>query len=153
MANAIIPRGLTNEQCMAIRAAVFDIIGAPWKLLGRDPSGLDCLGMVLYLYGKAGIALPDPALTFGHLEDAPTLAGFFAPIPDAELRALGDVVQFPTGAFGTHLAVYWDGNLLQATEAHGVVQLPFRRFLMRKHGVTLSWYRYSGDPRAEEAAA
>lgn len=154
MANGRPPIGLTIEQRMTIRYAVVDIIGAPWRLLGRDPkTGLDCLGMVLWLYGEAGIVLPDPALSQGTLEDAPQLAAHFSALQNDYLRELGDVIQFPTGRFGTHLAIHLDGNLLQATEEHGVVQVPFKRFIALRSGINLDWYRYAGTPRLEAAAA
>jgi cell wall-associated NlpC family hydrolase len=145
--------GLSSSQRMAMRAAIYDIVGAPWKLLGRDRDGIDCLGMVLYLYGQAGINLPDPALSRGEASDAPSLYSLFRPLGSSEIPEIGDVVQFPTGEYGTHLCVYHDGNLLQATEPHGVVQVPFRRFLMRKNGVTLQWFRYCGLEIGQEAAA
>lgn len=38
-----------------------DLVGAPYKVWGRDPeTGIDCLGVVLELYRRLGIELPDP---------------------------------------------------------------------------------------------
>lgn len=145
--------GLTTTQKMQMRRAVCDIIGAPWKLLGREPAGLDCLGMVLWLYAQAGVDLPDPALSRGEMTDAPMLAERFSRLPDHATPETGDVVQFATGQYGTHLAIYFDGNLLQATEDHGVVQVPLKRFAAARQGVAFDWYRYASTGRRMGVAA
>jgi cell wall-associated NlpC family hydrolase len=36
-----------------------EMIGTPYKELGRDKDGLDCWGFVKYVYSKLGIDLPD----------------------------------------------------------------------------------------------
>lgn len=144
--------GLSMQQQQQMRRAVCDIIGAPWRLLGRGPDGVDCLGMVLWLYAQVGVTLPDPTLTSGTFADALELASFFHRVPPGEPPRIGDVVQFPAGKYGTHLAVYMDGNLMQANEDNGVFQLPFKRFVAARQGVALNWFRLNEEHNREACA-
>ena len=38
---------------------ISELIGIPWTDLGRDKNGLDCFGLVLKVYEKFGISIPD----------------------------------------------------------------------------------------------
>lgn len=42
-----------------------DMIGWPYEVEGRTEGGIDCLGVVLEIYRRAGLGLPDPVVTPG----------------------------------------------------------------------------------------
>lgn len=83
------------------------LIGTPWRHLGRDRAGLDCIGLLLLAGAMAGHSLPDPppytrepqdhALrqTLGQLMDA-------VPVDAAEP---GDVLIFKLGIYGGHVGI------------------------------------------------
>lgn len=37
-----------------------DMIGWPYRVSGRVPTGIDCIGVVLEVFRRAGLGLPDP---------------------------------------------------------------------------------------------
>jgi cell wall-associated NlpC family hydrolase len=59
-------------------------LGAPYAWGGASPSGFDCSGLVMWVYGKLGIHLP---------HNAAALYGVGRPVPRSALRP-GDLVFF-----------------------------------------------------------
>ena len=55
-----------------------DLIGVPFVRGGRDPAGgLDCVGLTLEIYRRAGIELPEPSVDY--VEDWANRGGLFVP--------------------------------------------------------------------------
>ena len=59
-------------------------LGTPYRYGGASPSGFDCSGFVMYVYGRLGISLP---------HNAAALYGVGRPVPISRLRP-GDLVFF-----------------------------------------------------------
>ena len=107
-----------------------DLLGTPFKLYGRDKTGIDCLGVVLEVYRRAGTPFPDP------LEVLPTTPSLDAMLSTGETsewsQVVGgyrerDVVLFRDSAGSLHVGVLvTPSRILHATEAHGVVVSPLR---------------------------
>ncbi|QWC56924.1 hypothetical protein F7D01_07275 [Erythrobacter sp. 3-20A1M] len=50
-----------SDRGAAIAAAALTLVGTPFRLHGRDPAlGLDCVGVIEWSLGAAGITLPLP---------------------------------------------------------------------------------------------
>lgn len=45
-----------------VEVAYSDMLSWPYRQGGRGAAGIDCLGVVLEIYRRAGLRLPDPAL-------------------------------------------------------------------------------------------
>ena len=45
-------RGFANR-------AISEAVGKPWEALGRGPDSFDCWGFVRWVYGKAGVEIPN----------------------------------------------------------------------------------------------
>ena len=41
------------------RSLWVDLVGIPFKTLGRDEKGIDCFGLVMKIYARRGIMVPD----------------------------------------------------------------------------------------------
>ena len=73
------------------------MVGKPYRYGGSSPAGFDCSGLVMYSYGKAGLALP-------HNTDQQRLAARLIKI--AELRR-GDLLFFnQEGKKYGHVGIY-----------------------------------------------
>ena len=48
------PSGVGEEAARRARA----LLGAPYRHGGADPGGLDCSGLIYYVYGQVGVTLP-----------------------------------------------------------------------------------------------
>lgn len=98
-----------------------------WKVHGRDFNGMDCMGVLIYLYREAGVTLPDPmsrhpaevlrSAIYKHFEKLPTLHpeyGCVASYYD------GQKVNQP------HLGVVFGDQVVHAVESRGVVATRWR---------------------------
>ncbi|WP_144095820.1 NlpC/P60 family protein [Croceicoccus sediminis] len=93
----------------AAATAALELVGAPFRLRGRDPAtGLDCLGVVVHVLGRIGgnaciakaYGLRNSDIK-GLLEDAEA-SGL---VPTRGRAAPGTVVLFDLGAGQHHLAI------------------------------------------------
>jgi len=107
-----------------------DLIGIPFRLHGRSPEdGLDCYGLVMEIYRRMGIELPDYAYEGSPHTTGDDLFGehqghVFSETND-DLKE-GDVVVMGKG-MGTHCGVFVKGNrVLHAKEGMGVISSPWR---------------------------
>jgi len=56
-ATFIQPANITSNSNHEAVAIAHEMIGAPYRFGGADPSGFDCSGLVFYAYRNAGIAI------------------------------------------------------------------------------------------------
>jgi len=118
---------------MRTRAA--DLVGTPWRLLGRDPgAGLDCIGVLLEIYRAGGIDLPDLDPLGIHDEPhASPLWEWFDPAPVSRHGMPADVALWPVDDDGSrwsaHVAVVFGNQLVTSNEARGVHAVDLRRHL------------------------
>lgn len=101
---AEVPAPLSQGEVLA-RAAVAQL-GAPYRFGGRSPEGFDCSGLVSWLHGTLGLALPRTA---AEQHRAAT------PVGEPEL-APGDLVFFRIGARAVdHVGIHvGDGHFVHA---------------------------------------
>ena len=99
--------GLTDEKCVLdtgalperarqIAQTAREQIGVPYRPGGTTPKGFDCSGLVLYCYGKHGLALP---------RSASNQAEYGCRVCDGDLRE-GDILVFTPGFFSKHTGIY-----------------------------------------------
>jgi cell wall-associated NlpC family hydrolase len=90
-------------------------LGVPYRWGGASPSGFDCSGLVMYVYGKLGIHLT-------HFSGAQYHEG--VPVPRDAL-APGDLVFFDQGPLGPgHVGIYaGGGEFIQAPHTGDVVKI------------------------------
>lgn len=111
------PRVAMPSHDAAVLALVH--VGARYRYGGASPSGFDCSGLTMYVYGQLGIELP-------HKASAQINERFGQPIDALEALAPGDLVFFKrtTKARGiTHVALYvGDGMMVSANSPKTGVQ-------------------------------
>jgi cell wall-associated NlpC family hydrolase len=90
-------------------------LGVPYRWAGADPTGFDCSGLVMYVYGKLGIHLT-------HFSGAQYHEG--VPVP-RDVLAPGDLVFFDQGPLGPgHVGIYaGGGEFIQAPHTGDVVKI------------------------------
>lgn len=110
----------------SLRAA----LGKPWRALGRGPGAFDCWGLVLWVYGAAGLVAGDFDPEVGNrtetLSEARQSAGngLWERIARPEPYCL---VLLGRGGVTSHVAIYHPtGIFYHAIEGHGVVAHPER---------------------------
>ncbi len=88
-------------------------LGAPYRYGGTAPSGFDCSGFVMYVFGQHGMSLP-------HSSRAQFDTG--VPVDRSELSP-GDLVFFMTGGSSriNHVGIYiGDGSFIHASTNKGI---------------------------------
>lgn len=122
-----------------IEKSADSLLGTPFVVFGRDRKGIDCLGVVIYIYREClGIKIPD-FLTEKPEEvmDHPLMKLF----RKAEIPEDGDVVEFLNGSGASHVGIFCDRKIIHAAEKTGVIITPRSRFFLPVVG----YFRY--DPR------
>lgn len=118
-----------------MRERAAELVGVPFKLLGRNPAeGLDCVGCLLEVYRAAGVELPDVDPLGIH--DAPERAALwqcFDPCPSSRHGMPGDVALWPVDDDGSrwssHVGVVFGSQLFTANPTRGVHTVDLRRYL------------------------
>jgi cell wall-associated NlpC family hydrolase len=104
--------GVQGSQVVSLAT---QFVGAPYVFGGASPSGFDCTGFVLWVYGQFGVSLP-------HTEAGQLYSGLVVSADDLQP---GDVVVFAdTYRPGlSHTGIFiGDGKFVHAAdERHGVV--------------------------------
>jgi cell wall-associated NlpC family hydrolase len=107
-----------------IVAIAFRYRGTPYRWAGSSPSGFDCSGFVMYVYGRIGIQLP---------HNSAQLWGVGKPVARKDLQP-GDIVFF-NGL--SHVGIY---------VGHGrFIHSPHSGDVVRVQRLSESWYRTTYD--------
>jgi cell wall-associated NlpC family hydrolase len=96
-------------------AAALALRGVPYRNGGADPTGFDCSGLVTWVFGQEGVAVPRQT-------GAQFAAGIA--VDRGDIRA-GDLLFFTTVAPGaSHVAIALDGDeFVHAPSSRGVVRV------------------------------
>lgn len=96
-----------RERAARFVAEARALLGTPWRHLGRNPAGVDCVGLLLLAGARAGLAVPDPP-PYTRLPSGYALAEACAAIgrrvPLAEARP-GDVLLFSDSLYPCHVGL------------------------------------------------
>ncbi|MFI5231009.1 MAG: C40 family peptidase [Gemmatimonadales bacterium] len=114
---------LTSVQRDSIIEHTRSLLGVKYKWAGLNPAkGLDCSGIVKYVFAKLGIDLPHHAATLAKMGD-PIMRDTAAMLP-------GDLLYFGKGKRVSHVGIYvGDGMMIQASSsAHHVVETPVVKY-------------------------
>jgi hypothetical protein len=108
---------MMERDAARMREVAESMLGWPFKPLGRDVNGIDCLGVMIRFHREAfSVEVPDPA-TFEH-EEVLThrMMDHFVPVPqplDGDVVRIGD----------RHLAIRLGIHGLHVDESKGVVMI------------------------------
>ena len=109
------PEGAPAASGYEISGTALALRGVPYRLGGADPNGFDCSGLVWYVFGQHGLALPRT------VEDQFRVGGAIDP---SQLEA-GDLVFFSTVTAGaSHVGIVIGGDsFIHAPSSNGVVRV------------------------------
>lgn len=129
------PKGPFATLTMPQRDSIIDearvLLGVRYKWAGLNPAtGLDCSGIVKYVFAKLGINLPHRAADLAKLGGGVT--------KDTSAMRPGDLLVFGRGAGISHVGIYiGDGMMIHASSAkHRVVETPVANY---QQSVGLQW--------------
>ena len=89
----------------AFIAAARSYLGTPWRHMGRNRAGLDCIGLVLVAARDAGLSLPDPAPYEREPADARLVLEASRLASRVSSPAPGDVMVFRTTRHVGHVGI------------------------------------------------
>lgn len=106
-----------------------DLIGIPWKMHGRDKTGMDCFGLFIEVQGRLGVEVPDPIyLASAYTADAAALyleqgrGTGWQEVKGAYRTGDAILMQDPSFNLPYHVGVLLpDGKVIHATARYGVV--------------------------------
>ena len=114
-----------------------DLIGVPYKVHGRDKKGLDCYGLVIEVFARAEIKLPD-AFYAGtsaseNMENYPIIKNLVEEglnlVPVEAPKEMCIVCMAMTGKGVSHIGVYiGEGMILHCVQNFGVCVEPLTKF-------------------------
>jgi len=114
-------------------SVALSLLGSPYRNGGTDPTGFDCSGLVQYVFGQAGLALPRSVREQMRLGTA---------VDDVEA---GDLLFFAIdGRTVSHVAI--------AVDRDGFVHAPSARGVVREERLSADYWRrrFSGARRLRE---
>jgi cell wall-associated NlpC family hydrolase len=114
---------LTSLQRDSIIEHTRSLLGVKYKWAGLNPAkGLDCSGIVKYVFAKLGIDLPHHAATLAKMGD-PIMKDTAAMLP-------GDLLVFGKGKRISHVGIYVGGGMMiqASSSAHSVVETPVVKY-------------------------
>ena len=114
---------LTSVQRDSIIEHTRSLLGVQYKWAGLNPAkGLDCSGIVKYVFAKLGIDLPHHAATLAKMGD-PIMRDTAAMQP-------GDLLVFGKGKRISHVGIYVGGGMMiqASSSAHHVVETPVVKY-------------------------
>jgi len=92
----------------AVVIAARALLGVPWRHLGRDARGVDCLGLCILAYRAAGFVVPDPPPYRREPQGQALTDGLRAlgavQVRQGEERE-GDVLLFRVGLYAGHVGI------------------------------------------------
>jgi cell wall-associated NlpC family hydrolase len=111
-----------SERARAAVAVALRYRGTPYRWAGSSPSGFDCSGFVMFVYGRLGVQLP---------HNSAMLWGYGRPVSRAQLEP-GDIVFF-NGL--SHVGIYIGrGRFVHSPHSGEVVKIS--RFSESRYGST-----------------
>jgi cell wall-associated NlpC family hydrolase len=114
---------LTSVQRDSIIEHTRSLLGVKYKWAGMNPAkGLDCSGIVKYVFAKLGVELPHHAAELAKLGDPIT--------KDTAAMQPGDLLVFGKGKRISHVGIYvGDGMMIHASStSHHVVETPVVKY-------------------------
>lgn len=87
-----------------------DLIGVPFEYGGRGPDKFDCYGLIMELYRRSGVALPDFKSPTVQAEIATLMACNNYLWERLEEPEPGAVILFRIGRFYSHVGMYLGGD-------------------------------------------
>ena len=125
-----------------------EFLYVPYKVNGRDENGMDCYGLVIAIYERMGITLPDYLPTnnvyaiSATIRNALDANSHIAQVVD--VPAQFDMVVIEHNQYLKHIGIYLNGRVLHTSRAtkHSVLE-SVQAMKMKGMG-HLTYYRYVG---------